>query len=231
MKAEVYKNEDGTEFEMTDIPAEMRDKAEEYHEKMLEQLAEVDDNLMEKYLNGQEISEEEIKAAIRKGTVELKLVAVTCGSSYKNKGVQMLVDAIVDYMPSPVDIPAIKGVNPDTEEDDERVASDDAPFSALAFKIMTDPYVGKLAFMRVYSGKAEAGSYVLNTSKGKTRTPGPHPADARQSPSGNHRSLHRGHCCRRRFKRYGHRRYPVRSGSSDYSRIDGIPGSGYLRRR
>ncbi|WP_455129773.1 elongation factor G [Pseudoramibacter alactolyticus] len=167
MKAEVYKNEDGTEFEMTDIPAEMRDKAEEYHEKMLEQLAEVDDNLMEKYLDGQEISEEEIKAAIRKGTVELKLVAVTCGSSYKNKGVQMLVDAIVDYMPSPVDIPAIKGVNPDTEEDDERVASDDAPFSALAFKIMTDPYVGKLAFMRVYSGKAEAGSYVLNTSKGK----------------------------------------------------------------
>ena len=167
MKAEVYKNEDGTEFEMTDIPAEMRDKAEEYHEKMLEQLAEVDDNLMEKYLDGQEISEEEIKAAIRKGTVELKLVAVTCGSSYKNKGVQMLVDAIVDYMPSPVDIPAIKGVNPDTEEDDERVASDDAPFSALAFKIMTDPYVGKLAFVRVYSGKAEAGSYVLNTSKGK----------------------------------------------------------------
>lgn len=167
MKAEVYKNEEGTEFEMTDIPAEMQDKAEEYHEKMLEQLAEVDDNLMEKYLDGQEISEEEIKAAIRKGTVELKLVAVTCGSSYKNKGVQMLVDAIVDYMPSPVDIPAIKGVNPDTEEDDERVASDDAPFSALAFKIMTDPYVGKLAFMRVYSGKAEAGSYVLNTSKGK----------------------------------------------------------------
>lgn len=167
MKAEIYKNEDGTEFEMTDIPAEMQDKAEEYHEKMLEQLAEVDDNLMEKYLDGQEISEEEIKAAIRKGTVELKLVAVTCGSSYKNKGVQMLVDAIVDYMPSPVDIPAIKGVNPNTEEDDERVASDDAPFSALAFKIMTDPYVGKLAFMRVYSGKAEAGSYVLNTSKGK----------------------------------------------------------------
>ncbi|WP_329887732.1 elongation factor G [Pseudoramibacter faecis] len=167
MKAEVYKNEDGTEFEMTDIPAEMQDKAEEYHEKMLEQLAEVDDNLMEKYLDGQEISEEEIKAAIRKGTVELKLVAVTCGSSYKNKGVQMLVDAIVDYMPSPVDILAIKGVNPDTEEDDERVASDDAPFSALAFKIMTDPYVGKLAFIRVYSGKAEAGSYVLNTSKGK----------------------------------------------------------------
>jgi elongation factor G len=167
MKAEIYKNEDGTEFEMTDIPAEMQGKAEEYHEKMLEQLAEVDDNLMEKYLDGQEISEEEIKAAIRKGTVELKLVAVTCGSSYKNKGVQMLVDAIVDYMPSPVDIPAIKGVNPDTEEADERAASDDAPFSALAFKIMTDPYVGKLAFMRVYSGKAEAGSYVLNTSKGK----------------------------------------------------------------
>lgn len=167
MKAEIYKDELGEQIEITDIPDDMKDKAEEYRDKMLEGLAEVDDDLMEKYLDGQEISEEEIKRAIRKGTVELKLVAVTCGSSYKNKGVQMLVDAIVDYLPSPLDVPAVKGIDPNTDEEVTREASDDEKFSALAFKIMTDPYVGKLAFMRVYSGKAEAGSYVYNSSKDK----------------------------------------------------------------
>ncbi len=167
MKAEIYKDDKGEEIEITDIPDDMKDQAEEYHDKMLEQLSEVDDALMEKYLEGEAISEEEIKAAIRKGTVELKLVAVTCGSSYKNKGVQMMMDAVVDFMPSPLDIPAIKGTNPDTEEPDERHPSDDEPFSALAFKIMTDPYVGKLAFMRVYSGTCQSGSYVYNSSKGK----------------------------------------------------------------
>ena len=167
MKAEIYKDDKGEEIEITDIPDDMKDQAEEYHDKMLEQLSEVDDALMEKYLEGEAISEDEIKAAIRKGTVELKLVAVTCGSSYKNKGVQMMMDAVVDFMPSPLDIPAIKGTNPDTEEPDERHPSDDEPFSALAFKIMTDPYVGKLAFMRVYSGTCQSGSYVYNSSKGK----------------------------------------------------------------
>ena len=167
MKAEIYKDDIGEEIDITDIPDDMKDQAEEYHDKMLEQLSEVDDALMEKYLEGEAISEEEIKAAIRKGTVELKLVAVTCGSSYKNKGVQMMMDAVVDFMPSPLDIPAIKGTNPDTEEPDERHPSDDEPFSALAFKIMTDPYVGKLAFMRVYSGTCQSGSYVYNSSKGK----------------------------------------------------------------
>ena len=167
MKAEIYKDDKGEEIEITDIPDDMKDQAEEYHDKMLEQLSEVDDTLMEKYLEGEDISEDEIKAAIRKGTVELKLVAVTCGSSYKNKGVQMMMDAVVDFMPSPLDIPAIKGTNPDTEEPDERHPSDDEPFSALAFKIMTDPYVGKLAFMRVYSGTCQSGSYVYNSSKGK----------------------------------------------------------------
>lgn len=167
MKAEIYKDELGEQIEITDIPDDMKDKAEEYRDKMLEGLAEVDDDLMEKYLDGQEISEEEIKRAIRKGTVELKLVAVTCGSSYKNKGIQMLCDAIVDYLPSPLDVPAVKGVDPNTDEETTREASDDEHFSALAFKIMTDPYVGKLAFMRVYSGKAEAGSYVYNSSKDK----------------------------------------------------------------
>jgi elongation factor G len=167
MKAEIYEDELGEKIEVTDIPDDMKDKAEEYRDKMLESLAEVDDDLMEKYLDGQEISEEEIKHAIRKGTVELKLVAVTCGSSYKNKGVQMLCDAIVDYLPSPLDVPPVKGTDPNTDEEIERKASDDEKFSALAFKIMTDPYVGKLAFMRVYSGKAEAGSYVYNSSKDK----------------------------------------------------------------
>ena len=167
MKAEVYKDDMGQEIEITDVPADMMDQAEEYRDKMLEALSEVDENLMEKYLEGEEISIDEIKAAIRKGTCGVEIIPVVCGSSYKNKGVQMMLDAVVDYMPSPLDVPAIKGINPETDEEDERKASDDEPFSALAFKIMTDPYVGKLAFMRVYSGTADAGSYVKNTSKNK----------------------------------------------------------------
>ena len=167
MKAEIYKDDLGEEIEITDIPDDMKEEAESYRDKMLEGLSEVDENLMEKYLEGEEITIEEIKAAIRKGTCNVELIAVTCGSSYKNKGVQMMLDAVVDYMPSPLDVPAIKGTNPETDEEDERKPSDDEPFSALAFKIMTDPYVGKLAFMRVYSGTAEAGSYVRNTTKGK----------------------------------------------------------------
>ena len=167
MKAEIYKNDDGTEFEIEDIPADMLEEAEEYREAMLEALYDVDDSLMEKALEGEEITEDEIKAAIRKGTVGVQLVPVTCGSSYKNKGVQMMLDAVVDYMPSPLDVPPIKGTNPDTGEEEERHANDDEPFSALAFKIMTDPFVGKLAFIRVYSGTADAGSYIRNSSKGK----------------------------------------------------------------
>ena len=167
MKAEVYKDDLGEQIEIEDIPADMQEQAEEYRDKMLESLSEVDENIMEKYLEGEEISIDEIKAAIRKGTCNVEIVPVTCGSSYKNKGVQLMLDAVVDYMPSPLDVPAIKGTNPDTDEEDERKASDDEPFSALAFKIMTDPYVGKLAFMRVYSGTAEAGTYVKNSSKNK----------------------------------------------------------------
>lgn len=167
MKAEIYKDDLGEEFELTDIPDHMQDEAENYRDKMLEALSEVDESLMEKYLEGEEVTIEEIKAAIRKGTCDVEIIPVVCGSSYKNKGVQMMLDAVVEYMPSPVDVPAIKGTNPDTEEEDERKPSDEEPFSALAFKIMTDPFVGKLSFMRVYSGKAEAGSYVKNTTKGK----------------------------------------------------------------
>ncbi|MDO5714738.1 MAG: elongation factor G [Tissierellia bacterium] len=167
MKAEVYKDEMGTEIEIMDVPDEYLDLANEYRDNLIEKASEYDEELMMKYLEGEEIGEEELKAAIRKGTISVQMTPVTCGSSYKNKGVQLLLDAILDYLPSPVDIEAIKGIVPGTEEVVEREADDNAPFSALAFKIVTDPYVGKLAYFRVYSGTLEAGSYVYNSSKGK----------------------------------------------------------------
>ena len=167
MEAIVYEDDLGKVEDEVAIPDDLKDQAEEYREKLLEALSELDDDFMEKYLGGEEISEADIKKVIRKGTVECKLVPVTCGTSYRNKGVQPLLDAIVDYMPAPTDIPPIAGVNPETGEEDHRPASDDEPFSALAFKIMTDPYVGKLAFFRVYSGVLDAGSYVYNSTKGK----------------------------------------------------------------
>ncbi|WP_303104410.1 elongation factor G [uncultured Mitsuokella sp.] len=167
MEAIVYEDDLGKVEDEVAIPDDMKDQAEEYRELLLEALSELDDDFMEKYLGGEEITEEEIKKVIRKGTVECKLCPVTCGTSYRNKGVQPLLDAIVDYMPAPTDIPPIAGVNPETGEEDHRPASDEAPFSALAFKIMTDPYVGKLAFFRVYSGILDGGSYVYNSTKGK----------------------------------------------------------------
>ncbi len=166
MKAEIYKDDLGKEYDIVDIPEDLLADAEEWREKMLEAVAETDEELMMKFLEGEEITPKEIKKQIRKLTIDGEMVPVTCGSAYKNKGVQMLLDAIIDYMPSPVDIPAIKGVTPDGEET-ERPADDNGPFSALAFKIMADPYVGKLAFFRVYSGQANAGSYVYNSVKGK----------------------------------------------------------------
>ena len=167
MKAEIYDEDElGTKFSVEDIPEDMQDQAEEWREKMLEAVAETDEDLMMKFLDGEEITEKEIKETIRKETIANQMVPVMCGSAYKNKGVQMLLDGIVDYMPAPIDIPAIKGVNPDTGEEEERQSDDNAPFSALAFKIMTDPYVGKLAFFRVYSGTLDSGSYVYNSSKG-----------------------------------------------------------------
>ena len=167
MKAEIYKDELGKEFETTDIPADMMDQAQEWREKLVESVCETDEELMMMYLEGEEPTVEQIKATIRKETIEGRMVPVVCGSSYRNKGVQLMLDAVLDYMPSPVDIPAIKGVNPETGEEDERPADDNAPFSALAFKIMADPFVGKLAFFRVYSGKLTSGSYVYNSVKGK----------------------------------------------------------------
>ena len=167
MKAEVYEDELGTKIDIVDIPDDMLDQANEWRDKMLESVAECDEDLMMKFLDGEELTEKEIKTTIRKQTIANEMVPVMCGSAYKNKGVQMLLDGIVDYMPAPIDIPAIKGVNPNTGEEEERQSDDKAPFSALAFKIMTDPYVGKLAFFRVYSGTLESGSYVYNSSKGE----------------------------------------------------------------
>ncbi len=156
----------GAKFVEDEIPDEYREQAEEYREKMIEALADVDETIMEKYLNGEEISEEEIKKALRQGTLEMKITPVLCGSAFKNKGVQLLLDAIVDYLPSPIDIPPVKGKTPDGQEA-ERKASDDEPFAALAFKVMTDPYVGQLTYIRVYSGVMTAGSYVYNITKDK----------------------------------------------------------------
>ncbi len=165
MRAEVYYDDLGKDFRDEDIPADMLEKAEEYRAALLEAVSEFDDEIMEKYLEGEEVSEEAIKNAIRKATIAVKMVPVCCGTSYRNKGVQMLLDAVVDYMPAPTDVPAIKGVNPETGEEDSRPSDDKAPFSSLAFKIATDPYVGKICFFRVYSGTLKAGSTVLNSVK------------------------------------------------------------------
>ena len=167
MEAIVYEDDLGKVADEIDIPDDLKDLAEEYREKLLEACSEQDDDFMEKYLGGEDITEEDIKKVIRKATVACKMVPVVCGTSYRNKGVQPLLDAVVDYMPAPTDIPPIKGINPDTGEEDHRPSSDSEPFSALAFKIMTDPYVGKLAFFRVYSGVLNSGSYVYNSTKGK----------------------------------------------------------------
>ena len=167
MNARIYKDDLGESLEITDIPADMVDLANEYREKLLESLAEHDEDLMMKYLEGEEITSEEIKKAIRVAATKVAITPVLCGSSYKNRGVQPLLDAIIDYLPSPIDIPPVKGISNKTDEEEERLSSDDEPFSALAFKIVTDPYVGKLAYFRVYSGSLKSGSYVLNSTKGK----------------------------------------------------------------
>lgn len=166
-KAYIYRDDLGKQIDEVEVPEDMRDIVDEYRLKMIEAIAELDEELLTKYLEGGEITEEELKAGIRKATISNVIVPVTCGSSYRNKGVQKLLDCIVDYLPSPVDIPSIKGVNPKTNEEEERHASDDEPFSALAFKIMSDPFVGKLAFFRVYSGTLNSGSYIYNSTKGK----------------------------------------------------------------
>ena len=174
MNADIYYDDLGKDMRVEEIPADMMEKAQEYRKNLLEAVAELDDDLMERYLenDGEDFTVEEIKRVIRKGTIDNKLVPVICGTSYRNKGVQKLLDAVVDYMPSPLDIPPIKGVNPETGEEEERHAGDEQPFSALAFKIATDPFVGKLCFFRVYSGYVEAGTSVLNSVKDKNERMG-----------------------------------------------------------
>ncbi len=167
MEADIYYDDMGKDMRVEAIPEDMVELAQEWREKMVEAIASTDDELMMKYLEGEEISVEELKVALRKATIDNAIVPVVCGTSYRNKGVQKLLDAVIDYMPSPLDIPAIKGVNPKTEAEEERPASDDEPFSALAFKIMTDPFVGKLCYFRVYSGVVKAGDTVYNSTKGK----------------------------------------------------------------
>ena len=167
MKAYYYADDLGSSIEEREIPDDYKEQAEEYRNKLIEAVAELDEDLMMKYLEGEEITNEELKAAIRKGTVNVEFFPVFCGSAFKNKGVQLMLDGVIDYLPSPLDIPSIKGTIPNTDEEEERHASDDEPFSALAFKVMTDPYVGKLTFFRVYSGTLNSGSYVLNSTKNK----------------------------------------------------------------
>ena len=167
MKADVYYDDLGKDMRVEDIPADMAEIAQKYHDELIEAVAEQDEELMNKYLEGEDITIEEIKTVLRKATIDNAIVPVVCGTSYRNKGVQKLLDAVIDYMPSPLDIPAIKGIDPDTDEEVERCAGDDQPFAALAFKIATDPFVGKLCFFRVYSGTVAAGASVLNATKGK----------------------------------------------------------------
>ncbi|EOR22012.1 elongation factor G [Cytobacillus oceanisediminis] len=167
MKATFYGNDLGTDVQEREIPEEYKELADEYHEKLVEAVAELDEDLMEKYLGGEEITTDELKAAIRKGTVNVEFYPVICGSAFKNKGVQPMLDAVIDYLPSPLDVPAIKGTAPDSDEVIEKHSSDDEAFAALAFKVMTDPFVGKLTFFRVYSGTLSSGSYVQNSTKGK----------------------------------------------------------------
>ncbi|MBF1709733.1 MAG: elongation factor G [Streptococcus sp.] len=167
MKAEIYTNDLGTDIQETDIPEDLQDLAEEWREKLVEAVAETDEALMERYLEGEEISEAELKEAIRKATCAVEFYPVLCGSAFKNKGVQLMLDAVVDYLPSPLDVPSIKGIDPNTDQETERHSSDEEPFSALAFKVMTDPFVGRLTFFRVYSGTLQSGSYVKNSTKGK----------------------------------------------------------------
>lgn len=166
-KAEVYLSDDGTQYEVHEVPEDMKDLVEEYRDKIIEKAAEGDDALMEKYLEGVEPSIEEVKASIRRQTLNCDLFPVFCGSAYKNKGIQMLLDAVLDYLPAPTDVPAVKGTDPKTGEEITRESSDEAPMAALAFKIMADPFVGKLAFFRVYSGIMKQGTYILNSTKGK----------------------------------------------------------------
>ncbi len=229
MKAYIYYDDLGKDIRVEEIPEDMKELAQKYHDELIEAIAENDEELMMKYLDGEELTIAEIKAAIRKETIANTIVPVTCGTSYKNKGVQKLLDAIVDYMPAPTDIEDIKGVNPETEEEETRPSSDERPFSALAFKIATDPFVGKLCFFRVYSGTVEAGTTVYNSVKGNRERMG-----RILQMHANHRQdiesvLRRRHRRRRGPEEHHHRRHAVRRKAPHHSGEHGVPRAGYPR--
>ena len=231
MKAIVWKDESlGAEFEEQDIPADLADRAAEAREAMIELAVEQDDTAMEAYLEGNEPDEETLKNCIRQGTCSLAFVPVLCGTAFKNKGVQPLLDAVVDFLPSPVDVPAIKGVIPDSEEPATRASSDDEPASGLAFKIMTDPFVGSLTFVRIYSGVFKTGESLLNSVKDNRERVGRmlqmhanHREDIKEAYAGDHRR-HRGP------QEHHHRRHDLRSEQSGDPGADGVPGSGHRGR-
>ncbi len=215
MKAVVWDDEWlGATFHDEDIPADLMDLAKEYHDKLVEQAVELDEEAMEAYLEGKEVSEDKLKELIRKGTINLDFVPVLCGSAFKNKGVQPLLDAVVDYLPSPLDVPAIKAIDAKTDEEVSRPPSDDAPLSMLAFKIMNDPFVGSLTFCRIYSGKVETGKTPVQHGEGQEGAHRPHAAHALQSPRGHQGSLYRRHRRHRRPQGRDHRRHALRSPAS-----------------
>ena len=209
MKAEIYKDDLGKEIEETEIPEDMKELADEWRHALLESVAETDEELMMQYLEEDTLSEKDIKKAIRKSTIAGEMIPMLCGSAYKNKGVQLMLDAVIDYMPSPLDIPAIKGVRPGTEEEAESPTDDNAPFAALAFKIMADPFVGKLAFFRVYSGTLESGSYVYNSVKGKKERIGRILQMHANKERGNREGIRRRYRCCRRSEGYYDGRYAL----------------------
>ena len=219
----------GQTFETVDIPADVKEQAAEYREKMIEALAEVDDHLMEKYLAGEKVSPEEIKAAVRAGTISMKLFPVICGASFKNKGVQPMLDAVVDYLPSPLDIPPLVGINPETQQHETRAADSKAPFSALAFKIMNDPFVGQLTFVRVYSGTLESGTGVYNSTRDKKERIGRlvrmH-ANKREEIESISAGRHRR---RARAQGHAHGRHAVRPQQAHRAGVDGLPRAGHRR--
>ena len=232
MKAVVWDDEAlGAKFHDEEIPADLIDEAKEYHEKLVEQAVELDEGAMEAYLEGKHPSEETLKALIRKGTIHNVFVPILCGSAFKNKGVQPMLDAVVDYLPSPLDVPPMKGIDVKTGEEVTRAPSDTEPLSMLAFKIMNDPFVGSLTFCRIYSGKVETGMTLRQHGEGQEGAHRPHAPDARQSPRGHQGGLYRRHrrACRPQGRH--HRRHAVRSGQARDPRAHGVPRARHRGRR
>ena len=232
MKAIVYKDDLGEEFETTDIPAELVEQAQEYHHQLIDTIAEFDDEVLEAYLTDEDsVTPEMIKRALRAATLADEITPVILGSAFKNKGVQPLLDAVIDYLPSPLDVPPMQGIDPKSGDEITREPSPDEPFSALAFKVMSDPFVGKLTYFRVYSGTIKAGDRVLNTTTGKTERDRPHPPDAREPPRGARRDRRGRHRRGRRPQVDDDRRHARDRERADRARVDDVPGSGDLGRR